>query len=180
MLNIVIPLLMICCAPISAFAAIDWAGNFSYSLNKEQIQTIDPIDMYPDDSILFSVEVYKRGVTEAEGAGELIFVRLYLDVRDVLYFPMKYVGDRNNNDLYQVELKPWTLEGSTYRMAVGVTDQDIQNIRHWSEANFYWVTSTSYGYTNPSYPNHEWFNSFRTLKVAPIGRHQVPPFLETK
>ena len=155
----------------SAFVNIDWAGNFSPSL--------EPFALPQDGGFTVSLEVYKTGVTEVEGQGEGIFARFYVDVPHGVYFPMTYVGDHGNNDIYAVYLAPFVLNTGLYQVGVGVSDHSsAQKTTHWSEGNFYWVTKESYGYTNTSYPNHEWMNSFRTLEI--VRSKSIPPIFNNK
>lgn len=152
------------------FSEIQWAGNLSQQ---------GPIVIQESETIYLYVQVYKQDVTESLGQGRDITARFYVNVANGLYLPMTYLNDAGNNDVYKVALKPFSLRPGIYRFAVAVTDQKVESCTHWSDGNFYWVTDSSYGYTNPSYPNHDWFNSFQTLEVLPSHVRDLP-LLEQK
>ena len=158
-------------------ASIPWAGDYFCLKNLEERATSDPLVVSEADTLHFFVSVYKPLVTDGEGQGEGVSARFYVDVPQGLSFPMHYVRDEENNDVYRFELKPWMLKPGQYRFGIAVSDVPILEGSHWSQNNFYWVTKTSYGATNPSYPNHEWIHSFRTLEVIKEIRS---PFLENK
>ena len=159
------------------FASISWVGNYFCIKGLDEALSSDPLVISETDTLHFFVSVYKPEVTEGEGQGAGIQARFYIDVPRGLYFPMQYVRDEGHNDVYGLELKPLMLQPGPYRFGIAVSDEPISKNSHWSEGNFYWVTKTSYGYTNPSYPNHEWIHSFRTLEVT---RGHFLPFLENK
>ncbi|MBI3016955.1 MAG: hypothetical protein HYY62_03030 [Deltaproteobacteria bacterium] len=158
-------------------ASIPWAGDYFCLKNLQERVTSDPLVVSEADTLQFFVSVYKPLVTDHEGQGQGIHARFYVDVPGGISFPMEYVRDEENNDVYRFELKPWMLKSGHYRFGFAVSDESILEGSHWSRNNFYWVTKTSYGYTNPSYPNHEWIHSFRTLEVI---EDRTLPFLENK
>ncbi|MBI3019399.1 MAG: hypothetical protein HYY61_05865 [Deltaproteobacteria bacterium] len=146
-------------------ASIPWAGDFFCLKNLRQRVIVDPLVVSEAQTLHFFVSVYKPLVTDSKGQGQGIHVRFYVDVPQDIFFPMHYVRDEGNNDVYRFELKPGMLKPGQYRFGMAVSDEPVLEGNHWSQNNFYWVTKTSYGYTNSSYPNHEWINSFRTLEV---------------
>ncbi len=159
------------------FSAIPWAGDYFCLKNSQERVASDPLVVSEAETVHFLVSVYKPGVTDRKGQGQSIEARFYVNVAQGQYFPMAYVEDSGNNDVYSFELRPFMLKPGHYRFGIAVGDSPVAHESHWSEGNFYWVTKISYGYTNPSYPNHEWINSFRTLEVI---RETPLPFLENK
>lgn len=144
------------------------------TIDLAQTTAPDPLVINADAPLKVQVEIYKKGIANFLGQGSEISARFYIDVPRGKYFQMKYVKDQGASDLYEVQLKPFSLEPKTYAWAIAITDQKIPDSIHWSEGNFYWVTQWSYGYTNPSYPNHEWIHSFRTLIVKPLEVEILP------
>jgi len=146
-------------------ASIPWAGDYFCLRNLQERAIGDPMVVSQAEVLHFFVSVYKPGVTDRPGQGQGIYARFYADISQGRYFPMTYVEDFGHNDVYRVELLPSLLKPGQYRFGIAVSDEPLLEASHWSKGNFYWVTQASYGYTNPSYPNHEWIHSFRTLKV---------------
>ena len=158
-------------------ASIPWAGDYFCLKNLQERVTSDPLVVSEVETARFFVSVYKPQVTDREGQGQGIYARFYVDVPQGRYFPMTYVEDFGAHDIYGFELKPFMLKPGIYRFGIAVGDVPVASGSHWSKGNFYWVTQTSYGTSNPSYPNHEWIHSFRTLEVI---REIRSPFLENK
>ena len=93
---------------VSAFAAVDWAGNV-YPNSGAAVVPTGPVNVY--------AQVYQAGVTDAPGQGaDITAVMFYTtDIAAQVALPMAYLGDNGaSNDEYTAQIPQSALAGAAW------------------------------------------------------------------